>query len=204
VAAKAKTVADEVLARARGLNAYLGRIERLYSAGELSRTDVQRAYAGAFLTFHAFTERSLERLFLGAVMGRFEFAGQPVATLINVKSEVVLRQLVASGRKYADWLPYESQTAARAPAFLASGRPFVSLAAGRKEAFLRQGWIRNAIAHESSYAIRQFRRHFVDGKALPPEQKSPQGYLRGQHSPGKTRFEFLVSDVVQSFTELCA
>jgi hypothetical protein len=63
-------VALEVAARARGLNAYVRRMERLYAAGELARPDLNRVYGGAFLSFHTYIERSLERLFLGILMRR--------------------------------------------------------------------------------------------------------------------------------------
>jgi hypothetical protein len=176
-------------------------MDRLHSAHALGRADLNRVYAGAFVGFTTYVERSLERLFLGLLMGRFEVSG--VAPLVQINSEVVARAVVRGGRNYVDWLPFTKHTEPRALAFLASGRPFTDLPAADARVFDRLGVIRNAIAHESSHALRQFRRIFVDGRALPAEQQRPAGYLRGQHSPGVTRFVNTINENVIVFNTLC-
>jgi hypothetical protein len=176
-------------------------MERLYGSGALGRPDLNRVYAGAFLSFHTYVERSLERLFLGLLMGRFVAPG--VAPLVEIKSEVVARAVVAGGRKYVDWLPFEKYTQTRALAFLSAGRPFSELATTDARVLDRLGIIRNALAHESSHALRLFHRAFVDGRSLPVEQHRPSGYLRGQHSPGLTRFVNTINETVVVFGRLC-
>ena len=54
-----------------------------------------------------------------------------------------------------------------------------------------------------SHALRQFRRMFVDDRALPAEQQRSAGYLRGQHSPGVTRFVNTINENVMVFNTLC-
>ena len=44
--------------------------------------------------------------------------------------------------------------------------------------------------------MRQFRKTFTDGLALPAEQRRPAGYLRGQHAVGQTRFAHLLAEAV--------
>jgi hypothetical protein len=203
VARAASTVADDVAARARGLNDYMARLEKLHRQGQLSKTDLSRAQAGAFLAFHTYLERSLERLFLGVLMRRLTTTDTRVRPLVDIKSEAVARSVVNGGRNYVDWLPFEQHALKRAGAFLSTGRPFADLARSDYSRFDRLSILRNAIAHESSHAMRQFRKSFTDGKSLPPDQVVPGGYLRGQHRPGQTRFENLMAEVVVSFRKLC-
>ena len=201
MASPPSTVAAEVRSRASGLNAYVARMERLYAANELGRPDLHRVYGGAFMAYATYVERSLERLFLGILMKRF--AAPALRPLIEIQSEVVARRVVAGGRKYVDWLPFEAHTEVRALAFLAAGRPFTGLSNADKKTLDRVGILRNALAHESSHALRQFRKNFTDGKAVPAEQLSPAGYLRGQHSPGITRFTNTLAEATAVFTRLC-
>jgi hypothetical protein len=44
---------------------------------------------------------------------------------------------------------------------------------------------------------------FVDDRALPAEQQRSAGYLRGQHSPGVTRFVNTINENVMVFNTLC-
>lgn len=196
-------IADEIASRARGLNGYVGRIEKVRAARSLSDSDVNRAYAGAFLAFHVAVEHSLERLFLGTVMGRFTYASRSVIPLVSIRSEVVARAIVKGDRKYIDWLPYHL-TASRADAFLSGGRPFADLRKTDTAALERLTVMRNAIAHDSAHALKQFRAQFVAGRPLPGSQRSAAGYLRGQHSTGQTRFEFMLAETVAVFRHLCA
>jgi hypothetical protein len=197
----ASKVADEVAARARSLNAYVDRLERLYGRRELGRPDLNRAYAGALIAFHTYVERSLERLFLGLVMRRFTRTG--VRPLVVINSERVARAVVNGGRRYVDWLPYEQLTLPRAEAFLSKGHPFVDLEKDDRRSLENLRVIRNALAHESSHALRMFRQRFTEGKALPPDQVTPTGYLRGRHAGSQSRLAFMLTDTVHVFARLC-
>ena len=198
----ATTVRDDVAARARELNRYLLRVERLHFEGRLSERDVRRAYAGAFLAFYAYLERSIERLFLGTLMGRYQHASGSVRPLVVIKSEHVARLAVQGGRDYADWLPFD-HTVRRANAFLSAGRPFSELPKAHQKTFERLAILRNAIAHESKSSLRRFHHDLVAGASLPANQLTPAGYLRGQHSPGRTRFSHFLADAVVAFAGLC-
>jgi len=180
------------------------RLESLHASGALSQTDISRAQAGALLAFHTYVERSLERLFIGLLMRRLTSSQAGVSSLVHIRSDVVARAIVSGGRNYVDWLPFEQHTLKRADAFLSAGRPFSTLARADYASLERLGIVRNAIAHESTYALRRFRVQFVDGRGLPPGQQSPSGYLRGQHRPGQSRFENMMADVVVTFAKLCS
>jgi hypothetical protein len=196
-------IGDEIASRARGLDLFLQRTERLHRERRLSRGDVERAYSGGFLEFYAYAERSLERLFLGLLRGRLTSPHRGVRPLIMVNSDVIASAIVTGDRAYADWLPYGRYTAKRAEAYFSGGRPFSLLDKVDLGAFERAGVVRNALAHQSGSANRIFEDKMVIGKSLPPDQRRPAGYLRGIHTIGQTRMNFMLSDVSLAFRKLC-
>jgi hypothetical protein len=201
--AASEAVRDPFTARTRGVSGYLRRLEALRAGGKLSDRDVTRAYEGAFLGLYTDLERHLEQLFIGLVMDRYTVTGANVRPLIKIRSEVVVRQVVAAGQRYTDWLPYR-HIDKRAPAFLAGGRPFDRIDRGDRQVLERMAWIRNAVAHRSSHAVKVFRSNLAEGKGLPPDQRTPAGYLRGQHAPGQTRIEYFMALSVNLVSKLCA
>ena len=52
--------------------------------------------------------------------------------------------------------------------------------------------------------MRVFRSNLVDGKGLPPPQRMPAGYLRGQHAPDQTRLEYFMAQGANALGRLCA
>lgn len=198
----ARKVSDEVSARARSLNAYVARMERLAARGDVTQRDLRRVYGGAVLSFFTYAERSLERLFLGLLMQRFELSG--VEPLVEIRSERVARAVVAGAGTYIDWLPFDKRTLPLANAFFSGGRPFTAVPRQDVTALERLGVIRNAVAHESSHAERVFKRRFVQSQALPRSQHTPAGYLRGQHGVGITRLNYHLADVSRIFADMCS
>ena len=134
-------------------------------------------------------------VFMGLLMGRLQTSRRGVRSLVLIQSDVVGRRVVRRDRRYVDWLPYRL-TRDRAEAFFASGEPFASLTDSQAQPFERVRIVRNALAHGGEHAMRQFRKTFTDGLALPAEQRRPAGYLRGQHAVGQTRFAHLLAEAV--------
>lgn len=196
-------VAQEVARRSRGLDQHLGRVEHSASMQHLTRTDLERIYCGAFMSYITFLERSIERAFLGLLMGRFTSQQSAVRSLVRIESEQVARAVVNGGRSYVDWLPFEDHTKPRAKAFFSRGKPFTDLQAADRAVLRRAHAVRNAIAHESSAAVRRFRRECVDGLALPPNQRRPGGYLRGHHAVGQSRIQFMMAEGNAVMYRLC-
>jgi hypothetical protein len=199
----ADTVYSEVATRARSIDAYIVRMEKLVLKGSMSERDLLLAYSGAILTFHCFTENAIEQLFLGLVAGRLKHGDRRVRSLVDIKSAVTVRKVVFGARSYADWLPYGRYTAPRAEAFLSAGRPFNDLAKSDQTHLDDMAVLRNAIAHQSSHAESRFHDRFTNGKALTPVQRKPPGYLRGQHAAGQTRLNYLMGRTVQVLYILC-
>jgi len=197
------SIADDVGRKARSANAYLRRMEGLYASRALTEADLLRAYSGAFLAFHAFAEQALERAFFGVLMGRLVSSDPSVQPLVQIKSEVVARRVVFSTRQYVDWIPYNDRTLRRANAFLSSGKPFSNVTKADGRHLDNMAVLRNALAHQSDHARKQFIRTFTIGKALPPSQLRPSGYLRGTHAVGQTRVNYLLAETVRILYVLC-
>jgi hypothetical protein len=168
----------------------------------ISAVDLNLVYAGAFVSFFAFLERSIEELFMGIITKRIDYGRREISPLVDFRSSEIARQLVFGGRSYVDWLPIRI-TKERAQLFLSNGSPFSDLSQPDSDVLHRMGVIRNALSHESSFARKTFRELLVDGKALPPDQTTPAGYLRGQYAVGQTRLELVLSQVVGVMTRLC-
>lgn len=182
---------------------FLRRVEAARAKSTLTATDAGRAYRGAYLEYYSFIENSIEKLFLGVVMGRYTFTDSRIRSLVQIDSEAVARRVVFGARLYADWIPFHF-TRRRAKAFLSSGRPFTDLAKGDANALDALGVMRNALAHESAHSMRLFRDGFTDGLPLPPGQLRPTGFLRGQYAAGVTRFEYYTAVGLQVVSNLCS
>jgi hypothetical protein len=192
-------VADWVAARGRWLNWYCLRLER----HGISRADLNQVYGGAFNSFFAFLEQSIEELFLGALTGRFLYGRADVQPLASFRTVTVARQVVyGPNRRYADWLPWDL-TKSRATIFFARGTPFADLPPDDVARLNRLTVVRNALSHQSRYALSRFTEQFVNGKVLPPDQRSPAGYLSGRHAAGQSRLDFLLSEGVAAVRHLC-
>jgi hypothetical protein len=198
----ASTVVDSVRAKAVSTSGYLRRIESARGSGAITENDAEQAYRGAFLSFHSQIENSLEILFVGLLRGRISHRLASVRPLLSIPSDVVASRVVFAGRSYADWLPYSRHTLERSKLYFAAGRPFTLLAKEDRKLLDALSLLRNALAHESTHALRQFRREFVEGKALPPAQRRPAGYLRGFHALGQRRFEFLTARATSTLQRL--
>jgi hypothetical protein len=198
----AKQIAESLRRSAKSSQGYLDRLEKLHRNKELSQRDVTRAYEGAFLAYYTGLERHLEQLFMGVLMSRVVVSGRPARSLVTA-SEVTARRIVAGDRPYADWLPIR-HTTNRARKLLSEGRPFDRLSKVDSRVLEQMRVVRNAVAHQSSHANRRFQMEFIDGNGIPPLQRTPAGYLRGQHAAGQTRLAYFMAQGVDAMDRLCA
>jgi hypothetical protein len=196
-------IADQVTRRARRVDAFVSKLEVLAVEKRLTRADIERAYTGAFISFFASYENAWEDLFFGLLMKRLNHP-RAVQPLVDIRSERVARSIVRGRAKgYMDWLPPE-RTSERAALFLGSGRPFSDVDSGDRAALNRYISIRNALAHESRHAILMFQRQVIAGRALPPSERRPAGYLRGAHALGQTRMNLALAELTLIFRRLCS
>jgi len=172
-------------------------------------------YEGLFLSAFTAFESFLESLFLRLLVEGGRHGNRRVGPIprVTVRSYGVARTIVVgSGRKYADWLPYDL-TIQRAELFFRAGKPFTRLqdksatssVKGVRDVLDRGVVIRNAIAHKSKHSLERFEREALRGIPLGPRERTPAGFLRGAlvAAPPQTRFESYVSGVLAAARVLC-
>jgi len=201
MARPASQIADGLARQVAGLSRYISRVELEVRRGGLTKGDVHRAYAGAFVYFYLHLEGTIEGLFMGFLMNRLSLSRGRVRPLVVIRSEAVARNVVRGDRPFVDWLPYK-RTLDRATGLLSQGGPFTGLTPAQVQILERDRVIRNAIAHAEGHAMRQFQKVCVTGLALPPDQRRPPGFLRGQHSVGQTRFDYQIAQSVAVIRQL--
>ena len=203
MARAASAIASDLTSRVRGQELFLRRIAAAHTAGHISGVDVDRAFAGAFMYCAIACERALEKLFIGLLVGELTSSVRAVKPLITVRSHQVATRIIRAERRYVDWLPYDNQTLKRAEAFFASGKPFSLLSSTGRDALEDMRVIRNALAHDSSSALRTFERRLTVGKSLPPSQTRPAPYLRGAHHGSLTRMDVITTQMLVAMREIC-
>ena len=172
------------------------KVEHLYSSGKLVRRDIERIYEGLYLDAITSFEATLETLFIAYLTGGLSKRG--VVPRVKVRSPMVARDILLGGeRRFVDWLPYD-KTESRAKAFFRGGRPFTDLNDDKKRILRHIIKIRNAIAHQSAHAIKQFEK-LLDEEALPlpPRERTPAGFLRSRIDLTTTRYQFYVIQMVE-------
>lgn len=174
------------------------KMERLVDSNMLVRRDVEKVYEALYLRAFTHFESFIENLFLGMLTERISTSPHQVVPRVKFNSDQVARDVVLSGKNYIDWFPYD-RTEKLAQAFFRGGRPFTNLANIDKQETERMLAIRNVIAHESSHARRVFQRRVIQpALPLPPRERTPAGFLRGQLriAPIQTRFEIYMTKIV--------
>lgn len=166
--------------------------------------DATLLYEAGFLAAVSSFEALVEELFVGLLVGQLKPSLGDVQPRAAFRSHLVAREFVLAGRNYADWLPYD-RTEDRARVFFRGGRPFTGLLATQTAHLSRCLVIRNAIAHRSRHAHRQFERQVTSPLPLAPRERSPAGFLMSQYSahPPLSRFENLLADLYRIALQLC-
>ena len=180
------------------------RMERLYSSGQIIKTDLASVYEALFLRAVTSFEAFLEDLFLAILVGRAEYNGKRVRVLMSASSRAALMQILLQGSTYMSWLPFEN-TEKRAKLYLKEGRPFTDLDRGDKSQLKTISVIRNAIAHKSPYALSMFQKMVIGSIPLLQNERNPAGFLRTRISsgPAQTRFEVYMGQLGKCAGTLC-
>ena len=114
------------------------------------------------------------------------------------------RNILLIGKNYLEWLPYEN-TLERAKVFFQDGMPFTLLDDQNRSNLSRYVYIRNVIAHRSEYAVSKFIKHIIGDSKLPPRERTPVGFLRGnfRSAPSQTRYELFVQELKSISLIIC-
>jgi Cft2 family RNA processing exonuclease len=174
-------------------------MEALHADERIALRDLHTVYEALFLRAVTSFEGYLEELFISIVKQRVRYKrSRGVSVLIQAASNEALLEILLQGAKYMQWLPYE-YTEKRARLYLKDGKPFCDLNDGDKSKIKTISTIRNAIAHKSEYAMREFNRTVIGNQALLRGEKRPAGYLRSQVSAntGHNRFMIYIAELAR-------
>jgi len=198
-----QSISDELKARLHSLEFTRKKVEQLSATGLITRRDIEQIYKGLFLESVAALESSIEDLFLGLLIGQITPRSTRTTSKIILSSRLAAQQIVFAGKFY-DWLPYD-RTTERAEHFFKNGHPFSILNNGDKAKTEEFRLIRNAIAHKSHHARKQFEDKVIGSTALTPRERKVGGYLVGsfRSSPRQTRYENLIIDMALIFEKVC-
>lgn len=203
MAKPALKVHDDLTRRALAISRHITRVSAAHSSGQLNSSDLDQAYSGAYLAWFTALENSIEDLFLGLLVGTYRSRGFSGSRIV-VRSRATAASVIRNKKKgYIDWFPYQESTQRLAEVYLVGGRPFTSVSREDEGLFRRMLLIRNAVAHDSDHALKQFRSSLVDGLGLPSWQHKPGGYLRGIQSGSQTRFDSLMAEGLKAIEGLC-
>jgi hypothetical protein len=156
----------------------------------MARRDIEQVYVGLYLDAVVSFELFLEKLFIGILSGRIISPRKTVKPKVKFTSERVVKPIVFSGKKFADWLPY-GRTQERARLYFYRGLPFSSLKKEDIEKIDNIMVIRNVFAHRSSHSLKRFKNDIIGDTPLNRVERTPAGYLRVlfRQNPDQTRFE---------------
>lgn len=180
------------------------KMETLMYNGEIVRRDIEQIYKGLYLEAVCCFEHFLEDLFIGLLTGRFKHPSPSVVPRVTFKSSKVARDIVLGGHNYVDWLPY-NHTKQRANAFFRNGLPFTLLEPRDKQIIEQICHIRNAIAHQSNHAKKQFDDKVIGDIPIPPRDRTPAAFLRSKFriAPVQSRYENLIIEMAGIAIKLC-
>jgi len=200
-----QTLHNEFSIKVQALNATRQSFEDAFIAHLISDADIIQGYAGLYLDLFTEFEGLIENLFIGILSGSVK----PKNT--NIKRNLTIRPvseiesvLLGERRAFLDWLPYADNTIKRASIYFDGGKPFTTLNDIEKGKITTYHKIRNAIAHKSKKASKEFQK-IIDGLILLPIESTPQGYLRNipNVSTGLTQLEIISNELTAISHKLC-
>jgi len=196
---------EEFLRALRGLDYTRTRMERLFSEKRIVLRDLHSVYEALFIKACCSFEAFLEGQFFAILEEKANYKkGRNVVLRMMPKSSGALRDILLQGDSYLTWVPF-SHTEERAKLYLQGGRPFSDLSGGDRARIKTVHLIRNAIAHRSDHARKQFDEKVIGEMALLPGERKPAGFLRSQvrASPVIIRFEVYMQELAAIAQSLC-
>lgn len=183
-----------------GLDSIRGRVEACYASGGLRVTDVEAMYAGLFLQVVVAYEATIENFVLGLMVrpGGVHSANPRIKSRVRVRSySHALAVAAGPGRKFPQWIgKRDLEDVSRM--LLVDGAPFAVAGGVLDWSYVEKcRYIRNAIAHPSDHAVKQFEKHVIQSTPLHWRERRVSAFLRGSGSGGQTRWEVLVAGLRQ-------
>lgn len=184
-------LSDQTERFARRVLLYSGccnRIEAAFSDKRLRVTDVELVYTSSFLAVCSQWESLLGEVIFEAVTGRKSRKSEN-HRFASFETRGHLEDLLLFPDKDYISIPTFKRAQQLAALFIEDGMPIAAVAE-QNRTFLQQAvWIRNAIAHQSAFAMEQFRTKVPGVTALHHSKRSPGAFLRHEFrvSPSQRR-----------------
>ena len=166
------------------------RIEDQFAQNRLRVTDVELVYSSSFLSICSQWESLLADVIFEAVIGKKSSKAGNRRWATFYSRQKLQDILLFPDKDYVS-IPSLKRAEELAALFVRQGRP-ISAVSAQNRTFLQQAvWIRNVIAHESSYAIKTFQTKVPGVMALPRAKRLPGPFLRHEFrvSPIQRRYE---------------
>ncbi len=181
---------DSLQRRIIRLDKTRGKLEVLFDEGRILKTEVEQLYSGLYLDAFVSLERYIEELFVGYLCKQITPPTRDVKPKLSFQNSVLAREVILSGKRYLDWLPYKF-TKERAEIFFCGGHPFCTLTKTQENLLEELHRIRNALAHRSDHSYDVFLRLVVGSVPLQPRERKPAAFLRSalRVTPIQTRCE---------------
>jgi hypothetical protein len=172
-------------------------MERLYRTNRIALRDIHSVYEALFIRSVTSFEVFLQDQFVAIMNGDASYKRiRGVSVKMNASSPAALMDILLQNRAYVTWLPYD-ETNKRAHIYLKDGKPFSDIPQSERDTMNRITLIRNAIAHQSAHAVKQFENKVISGLTLLPQERRPAGFLRSvlRAAPIQRRFEFYATEL---------
>lgn len=172
------------------------RMEFLFVNRSINLGDIHSVYEALFLRGVTSFEFFLETLFIGILSGKLQYPRSRVRLRMEVTNQQALLDILLQNSSYLQWTPFQ-HAERRARLYLVGGRPFTELNDGDRSIIKTVTVIRNAIAHSSNFAKREFAAKVIGSTALLRGERSPAGFLRSISNPNQRRFEVYMIELAR-------
>lgn len=166
------------------------RIEQEFARKRLRITDVELVYSSSFLSVCSQWESFLQDILFETVCGE-ESVKRGNRRYVTFATRNHLKSVLRFPDKGYLSIPNLKRAEELTALFIRHGRP-ISVVSEQNRTFLYQAvQIRNAIAHESSFAKQHFQNNVPGVDALPRQKRFPGAFLRHEFrtAPSQRRYE---------------
>lgn len=181
------------------------RIESEFASRRLRVTDVELVYSSSFLSVASQWETLLSDVIFEAVIGtKSKKTGNKRFAHFSSRQRF-LDVLLFPNKDYLS-IPTFKHAESLATLFVQDGRP-ISVVSESNKTFIQQAvFIRNAIAHESGFAMEKFQTKVPGVTSLPRSKRSPGAFLRHEFrvSPRQRRYEIYFAAYQSAAAEIAA
>ena len=167
-----------------------GRIEDQFHRKQLRVTDVELVYSSSFLSVCSQWESLLQDILYEVVCGEASRRRDNRRYVSFQRRKYLEDVLLFPSKDYLS-IPNLKRAEELAALFISRGRPMSAVSESNRTYLEQAVRIRNAIAHESTFALEKFRSRVPGVSALPPSKRSPGAFLRHEFrkAPSQRRYE---------------